>query len=91
MEKALYEVMFELAQFITKMELLNSSKQLLINYYLEADGVDPASKARNAVIRYTQCKNLPTLAEIRQKTVEQLNKLEHLLLKLEYIAQKMQG
>lgn len=89
MEKKLFAALFAVIESITLAELTNTSKHLIINYYTEADGVTPADKARAAIIRYTQCKTLPLLEEMRRKTPDQLSKLEHLVLKLEFEAKKL--
>ena len=88
-EKPLLHAIFETAEFINEAELTNTSKHLLMNYYDESVGLPAVDRARQAVIRYTQCGSLPTLEEMRKKTPAELSRLEHLVLKLEFEAKKV--
>ncbi len=75
---------FAIIEFLNKSELTTTSKKLIINYVNEADGEDLVNKAREAVRRYTETV-LPTLESIRTKAkTVKLDKLDHLVLKLEY-------
>jgi hypothetical protein len=75
---------FAIIEFLNKSELTTTSKKLIINYVNEADGEDLVNKAREAVRRYTETV-LPTLESIRAKAkTVKLDKLDHLVLKLEY-------
>ena len=81
---------FAVIEHLNKSELTTTSKKLIIAYVNVASGLSIAEKARNAVRRYTQMV-LPSLESIREKsrTVE-LDALDHLVLKLEYEASRMQ-
>ncbi|MBN1523215.1 MAG: hypothetical protein JW904_01925 [Spirochaetales bacterium] len=87
-ESRLICVIFQIVEFINEAEMTNSGKMLVINYFQEALYNNHSQKAREAIIRYTQCKTLPSLEEIRQKTADQLTPLEHLLLKMEFEAKR---
>jgi hypothetical protein len=81
---------FAVIEHLNKSELTTTSKKLIIAYVDEAIGLTLAEKARVAVRRYTQT-ILPSLDSIKQKarTVE-LDALDHLILKLEYEASRVQ-
>lgn len=85
------EQLFQLAIFaviesLTKAELSDQGKKLIINYYNESPGKNSAEKAREAITRYT-IEPLPSLDQIRAKSkTQELDELDHLLLKLEYQA-----
>ena len=81
---------FALIEHVNKSELTTTSKKLIIAYLNEASGLTFVEKARTAVQRYTQIV-LPSLESIREKsrTVE-LDPLDHLVLKLEYEASRLQ-
>jgi hypothetical protein len=87
-EKRLAQAMFRLVEFITKAEMTGTARTLIFNYFKESGHERVSDKAREAVIRYTQCKTLPSLEEIRTKTETQLSELEHMVLKMEYEASK---
>jgi hypothetical protein len=85
-ETVFYNTVFELVEFLTKDVLTNTSKRLLMTYVKEAGEDSPAAQGRSAIKRYIQ-KELPTLEEIREKSkTEELSKLDHLVLKMEYEA-----
>ena len=72
------------------MELRNTSKHIIINYLNESRHPVLIQRARAAVRRYIQ-DDIPTLEEIRQKSrTEELSAVDHLILKLEYEAQRLQ-
>ena len=76
--------MFAVIEHLNKSELTTTSKKLIIAYVNEANGEELVEKAREAVRRYTETV-LPTLASIRTKAkTVKLDKLDHLVLKLEY-------
>jgi hypothetical protein len=80
---------FAVIEHLNKSELPNTSKRLIINYVNGAEGEDPAGKARAAIWKYTQTV-LPTLDAIRKKSTSQkLDKLDHLVLKMEWEASRL--
>jgi hypothetical protein len=80
---------FALIEHLNKSELPNTSKRLIINYINEASETGMADKARAAIWKYTQTVP-PSLASIRQKSTSQkLDKLDHLVLKMEYQASRL--
>jgi hypothetical protein len=81
---------FAIIEHVNKSELTTTSKKLIIAYVNEASGLTFVEKARTAVKRYAQIV-LPSLESIREKsrTVE-LDPLDHLVLKLEYEASRLQ-
>jgi hypothetical protein len=79
---------FAVIEHLNKSDLTNTSKKLIINYVNEASGEGMAQKARTAIWKYTQTV-LPSLDSIRQKSTSQkLDKLDHLVLKMEYEASR---
>ncbi len=59
-----------------------------MNYIDEAPENNLAERARTAIRRYMQ-KEIPTLDELRKKTqTEELSKMDHLVLKMEYEASR---
>ena len=87
-EKVL-RVVFKIIELINETELKNYSKNLVHAYFKESTFRSAIGKAREAIIRHTQFKELPTLKEIQEKSVDQLDELDHLLLKLEYEAKRI--
>lgn len=80
---------FAVIEHLNKSELTNTSKKLIINYVNEASGEGIAQKARTAIWKYTQTV-LPSLKSIRQKSTSQkLDRLDHLVLKMEYEASRL--
>lgn len=80
---------FAVIEHLNKSDLTNTSKKLIINYVNEASGEGMAQKARTAIWKYTQTV-LPSLDSIRQKSTSQkLDKLDHLVLKMEYQASRV--
>jgi len=76
--------LFAVIEHVNKSELTTTSKKLLIAYINEATGETPVDKARAAVRKYTETV-LPSLESIRTKAkTVKLDKLDHLVLKLEY-------
>ncbi len=81
---------FAVIEHLNKSELTTTSKKLIIAYVNEANGEALVEKAREAVRRYTETV-LPTLESIRTKAkTVKLDKLDHLVLKLEYEASRLQ-
>jgi len=80
---------FAIIEHLNKSELATTSKKLIIAYVNEADGEELVVKAREAVRRYTETV-LPSLESIRTKArTVKLDKLDHLVLKLEYEASRL--
>ena len=81
--------LFAIIEHVNKSELTTTSKKVIINYVNEAAGQDPVDKAREAIGRYTMTV-VPSLASIRTKSrTMKLDKLDHLVLKLEYEASRL--
>jgi hypothetical protein len=75
---------FAIIEHVNRSELSATSKKLIIAYVNEASDQSAADKARAAVHRYAQIV-LPSLDSIRQKSrTVKLDRLDHLVLKLEY-------
>jgi hypothetical protein len=75
---------FAVIEHVNRSELTTTSKKLIIAYLNEASQETMVDKARSAVLRYAQVV-LPTLESIRQKSqTKKLDRLDHLVLKLEY-------
>lgn len=90
-ERPFLQAYFDLVEHVTRMELRNTSKNLLLNYINESPRRTLIERAREAVLRYLQ-DDLPTLEEIRAKSRagEQLNELDHKILKMEYEARRFE-
>jgi len=81
--------LFAVIEHLNKTELTTTSKKLIIAYVNEASGHDRIEKARQAVQRYTETV-LPSLDSIRKKAATiKLDKLDHLVLKLEFEASRL--
>ena len=80
---------FAVIEHLNKSELTTTSKKLIIAYINEASGQDLVDKARETVKRYAETV-LPSLESIRTKAKTiKLDKLDHLVLKLEYEASRL--
>ncbi len=80
---------FAVIEHLNKSELTATSKKLIVAYVNEASELTRVEKARAAVRRYTQIV-LPPLEGIRAKArTAKLDKLDHLVLKLEYEASRL--
>jgi hypothetical protein len=90
-EQSLMFAIFGVVEYITKSELTNIAKTLIYNYYQSSEQPTSPGRARESVFRYTQCKSLPIISDIQKKTRWQLNKLEHLVLRMEYEARRVEG
>ncbi len=89
-EKAYLNSIYNVIENLVGKDLLDTSKTLITNYIEGSREVSLAGKARDAITRYLQA-DIPTLDEIRKKSVtSNLNKLDHLLLKMEYEADLLQ-
>ena len=87
-ERLFQHALFAVIEHITRAELTNQGKKLVIAYYNESKSPRPVDKAREAITRYT-VEPIPTLAEIREKSKSrELDPLDHLLLKMEFRAGK---
>jgi hypothetical protein len=75
---------FAVIEHVNRSELTATSKKLIIAYLNEASQETMVDKARAAALRYAQIV-LPTLESIRLKSqTKKLDRLDHLVLKLEY-------
>jgi hypothetical protein len=80
---------FAIIENLNKSELTTTSKKLIIAYINEAPELSLSEKARAAVHRYAET-TLPSLASIREKSrTVKLDKLDHLILKMEYEASRL--
>jgi hypothetical protein len=80
---------FAVVEHLNRSELPTTSKKLIIAYLNEASGLSFVEKARAAVLRYTQTV-LPSLHSIQEKSrTKKLDRLDHLVLKLEYEASRL--
>jgi hypothetical protein len=64
-EGRLLDAIFELVERVTKAELTNSGRRLLVTYFRDALGATPAECARQAIRRYAQW-DPPSMEEIRE-------------------------
>jgi hypothetical protein len=87
-ERALYQTVFDLVEHLSKMQLSDSSKHLIVSYVQGASGENASENARAAIRRYLDLRQeLPSLADIRARSRNgPLTALDHLLLKMEYEA-----
>jgi hypothetical protein len=90
-DQQLMFAIFGVVEYITKSELTNIARTLLYNYYKGSEQSSSALRARETVFRYCQCRSLPKLADIKQKSRYQLDKLEHLILRMEYESARVDG
>lgn len=87
--ESFYSSVFALVEFLAKTTLTNTSKRLLMAYVEEAAEGSAAGRVRSAIRRYMQVE-VPSLDEIRQKSrTEELSKLDHLVLKMEFEASRL--
>jgi hypothetical protein len=88
-EKALYASVFALIEHVGGMELTDTSKHLIVAYLEDAEGPDPAGRARAAISRYVST-DLPTIPDIRTRSEQgPLSHLDHLILKMEHAAARV--
>lgn len=81
--------LFAVVEHLTRAELTNAGKKLILYYLDELMEGSRSERARLVVRRYTQ-EEVPTLAAIRGKAAaEGLNNLDHLVLRMEYEAAKL--
>ena len=80
----------KLIEHINKAELTKYGYQVVLNYLDECPEPDYSAKARYVVAKYVM-KNIPSLEAIRQKNSSgaRLDDIDHLVLKLEYEADKL--
>ena len=89
-EKAYLNSIYDVIEHLVGKELLDTSKRLITNYIEGSREMSLTDKARDAIVRYLQT-DIPTLDEIRKKSeTSKLNKLDHLVLKMEYQADLLQ-
>ena len=82
---------FAIIDHLNKSELTTTTKKLIIAYLQEAAGDTPSEKARAAVYRYARVV-LPALDALREKSrTAKLDKLDHLVLKMEFQASRYRG
>jgi len=85
-EQQFQHAIFAVIEHLSKAELTDHGRKLVINYYNESVMKSPVEKAREAITRYIS-EPLPSLEQIREKSAHQeLDELDHLILKLEYFA-----
>jgi len=90
-EEPFLNALFNLVEELTGMELRTTSKKVILNYLNESRHPQLVYRARAAIVRYIQ-DDIPTLDEIREKSQHtELDAVDHLVLKLEYEAQRLQG
>jgi hypothetical protein len=82
-----YNVFFALMESLTANTITVTSKRLLMSYMESAEENGLAERARSAIRRYMQ-KEIPTLEDLRRKSPEELSKIDHLVLKMEYEASR---
>jgi hypothetical protein len=87
-ERAFYQTVFDLVEHLSKMQLSDSSRHLIVTYVQDAAADDASGSARAAIRRYLDLREeLPTLADIRARNkTGPLSSLDHLVLKMEYEA-----
>ncbi len=89
MSNKFISAIFNIIEHLIESELTNTSKQLILRYLDTAGKVKHAAKARQVIQRYTQS-TIPSLESIREKSKKQeLEALDHLVLKMEYQARTM--
>jgi hypothetical protein len=89
MNNKFISAILNIIEHVTKSELTNTSKQLILSYLENTGAYKHADKARQVIRRYTQ-NDIPSLESIREKSKRQeLEALDHLILKLEYEARKL--
>jgi prophage DNA circulation protein len=88
-EASFFTAVFALIEFLAKTTLTTTSKKLILNYIAEASDGHLVGRARSAIRRYMQTE-VPSLDEIREKSkTEELSKIDHLVLKMEYEATRV--
>ena len=88
-ESAYFRSIFDVVEFMIGKKLPDTGKRLIINYIESSASVTMAGRARDAVMRYTQ-EDIPTLDEIRQRhAVDEMSRMDHLVLKLEFQSRRL--
>jgi hypothetical protein len=88
-ERALHQSVFAVIEHVGSMVLTDTSKNL-ITAYLEDAGDASTSECARATIRRYLSGELPTLADIRERSqVGALTHLDHLVLKMERAAARV--
>jgi hypothetical protein len=89
MNRKFISSIFNIIEFLLETELTITSKQLILGYVNSSTELKHAAKARQAIQRYTQ-NQVPSLEAIREKSKQQeLTALDHLVLKMEFQAKKL--
>jgi len=87
-EEDFLETVFKIIEHLTRSELRVSSKKLILYYLKDSGKLHLQDRAREAIRRYTYYE-IPTLQGIREKAKrEELTLLDHLVLKMEYMARQ---
>ena len=82
--------MYELVERVTKAELTNAGRRLLIAYFRSAAEEAPVLRARAAIRRYAQW-NPPSMDEIRERNrAGAMEDLDWRVLKVENEARKLE-
>ena len=90
LEKDFYNTVFNIIDYLTKSQLTVNSKKLIIVYITDSLESLFSTKARAAIKRYTNT-DIPILEDIRKKSqAQELSALDHLVLKMEYAAKRLQ-
>jgi len=88
-EARLLEAIFELVERVTKAELTNSGRKLLISYYTASPEDSVSARARWAIRRYAQW-DPPSMDEVRERhRAGAMEDLEWRVLKVEHEARKL--
>jgi hypothetical protein len=89
-EKKFLHAVFRIIEHINEAELRNSSKRLIITYINESKAGTFSEKGRSAISKHTQ-QPVPSLEDIRTRSkVSDIDALDHLVLKMEYEADRLQ-
>jgi hypothetical protein len=88
-EGRLLEAIFELVEGVTKAEMTNTARRLLIEYFRTCPDETAAGRARGAIRRYTQW-DPPSLDEVREHhRAGTMEDLDWRILKVENEARKL--
>lgn len=89
-EAGFFTSVFAVVEHLTRSEVSDRAKWLIRYYYDEVREGSCAERGWSAVQRYTQ-EELPTLESVRSKSARgDLSRLDHLLLRMDYEAAKLQ-
>jgi len=88
-EGRLLEAIFELVERVTKAELTNSGRKLLISYFSSSPEDTVSARARRAIRRYAQW-DPPSMDEVRERhRAGAMEDLDWRVLKVENEARKL--